>query len=116
MNWDVLNLGLQAVTLAAGAYVTLFPPTRLLAKYAILAVIVGCGLGGIFAAHQASEDADARSEAAQAEIVRLSKEADERVAKVQERLENVSSRLAAKGIAARPDEEPPSATTALDTN
>lgn len=116
MDWDALNLWLQAATIGVGAFVTIFPPSKRLAKYAILLAIVACGVGGIFATGRASNEADARNAAAQAEIVRLSKEADRRVAQVQERLEDVSGRLAAKGIAVQPADLSRPAMTALDAN
>lgn len=114
MDWDVWNLGLQAGTLLVGAYVTIFPPQRSVIKIALLSVIVACGSGGIFAAHRASVEAEAKTLAAQAEVIRLSHDGDKRVAEVQERLEDVSERLAANGIAADP-ENGGSASTALET-
>lgn len=114
MDWDVWNLGLQAGTLMAGAYVTIYPPSRKVVRAALLATILICGGGGIFASRQASVEADAKNLAAQAEVVRLSRDGDKRVAKVQERLEDVSERLAANGIATDPEGDG-AASTALAT-
>ena len=114
MNLDMLNIGLQAATLVAGALVTIYPPPNRLLKASALAVIVLCGGGGMIVANRASMEADARSRSAQDEIVRLQRQSDQRSAQMQDRLENVSKRLAAQGIEVVP-EGGAKASTALAT-